>query len=127
MPFNQRQLAELITEAQEDEVGLWMIRKTVSDEMGITEPGELRKETLLCVEQLLNTGKVRAGTYRPGPQLWIDVWDMDTTSIISRIDSEWEQVGNEPYIVFIGHDQPYYRSLLDKPPDESGNTGSTSQ
>ena len=98
-------LAQIIEEAKADEVGLWFIIGRVRDDLGIEEPTLLRAATLQCINELLASGAVVAGYYRPDGS-GVEVWDMEPESIVSRIEQAWNELGREPNIgeivVFIG-------------------------
>jgi hypothetical protein len=107
MIIPQTFLGQIIEEAKADEVGLWFIIGRLRDDLGILEPASLRAATLQCVNELLTSGAVVAGYYRPDGS-GVEVWEMEPESIVSRIEQAWIELGREPNIgeivVFIGSD-----------------------
>jgi hypothetical protein len=106
MKLNESQIRELIEEAKYDEVGLWLILSTVQDELGINEPQSLRQVVMNTVKVLLDSGEVVAGYYKSGYGDVVIKWNMDTATVLAKIEMEWDQLGREPNIgdivVFIG-------------------------
>ena len=98
-------LDEIIAEAKADEVGLWFIIGRIRDHFAGKEPLFLQETTLQCVTELLASGEVVAGYYKPDGS-GIDVWDMEPERIVSRVRLAWDELGREPNIgdivVFIG-------------------------
>jgi hypothetical protein len=98
--------SEILSEANRDDVGLWFIIGCLQDECDIIEPGALRRETMRCVEWLLGSEMVVAGTYGPHDGRF-HRWSGSTEDILARIDSEWSALGRRPTIgeivVFLGH------------------------
>jgi hypothetical protein len=105
MKTNRNLLSQLIAEAKQDEVGLWFIIATLRNDFRITDPAVLRSRTLDCVRELLESGEVVAGHYKPDSSAVVP-WNMPIPKIVSRIDREWDELGHEPNIgdivVFIG-------------------------
>jgi hypothetical protein len=90
-------LEEMISEAKSDEVGLWFILSRLRDELDITDPKLLKDLTLQTIAELLHTGEVAAGWYKPD-RTGVERWNMPLPDILSRISSEWERLGREPNI-----------------------------
>jgi hypothetical protein len=105
MQTNRDMLSRLIAEAQEDEIGLWLIIATLRNDLQVTDPALIRSKTLDCVRELLESGEVVAGYYKTDAG-GIESWDMPIAKIVSRIDREWDELGHEPNIgdivVFVG-------------------------
>lgn len=107
MNIPQQFLDEIIEEAKVDEVGLWFIVGGVRDDLGIKGPALLRIATMQCVKQILASGEVVAGYYKPDGS-GIEVWNLEHEEIVSRIEEAWNQLGRDPNIgeivVFVGRD-----------------------
>jgi hypothetical protein len=105
MDIPQQFLDEIIEEAKADEVGLWFIIFGVRDDLGVKQPALVKAITLQVVNQILNSGTVVAGYYKPHGA-GMDVLNMAPEKVVSRIEEEWNQLGREPNIgesvVFVG-------------------------
>jgi len=99
-------LKGLIEEAKVDEVGLWFIISRIRDEMEVSDRDRLRKVTMLCVKNLLASGEVRAGYYRPDGS-GFEKWNLEPHDIVGLIDRQWDELGREPdigeVVVFVGN------------------------
>jgi len=95
MKFPKDMLDELVDEAKADEVGLWFIISRLRNDLAITDSLAIKEATLMCVEQLLRTGAVVAGSYS-GHSPEIEPWPLDTAGVLARISREWDQLGHEP-------------------------------
>lgn len=106
MDIPQQFLSEIIEEAKADEVGLWFIIGRVRDDLGVEEPALLQAATLQCVNEILASGAVAAGYYKPDGS-GVEVWDMEPQMVVARIEHNWNKLGREPNIgeivVFIGN------------------------
>jgi hypothetical protein len=105
MQLNDHQIRELVEESKADEVGLWFIVAKVRDELGISEPQSVRAVVMDTVQRLLDSGEVIAGYYqRDGSG--VAAWNLDTATVLTRINTEWDHLGRDPNIgevvVFIG-------------------------
>ncbi len=98
-------ISELIAEAKEDEVGLWLIVARLRNDFGIIDPDTIRARTLDCVRELLDSGQVVAGYYKPDGS-GVAPWNMPIQEVVSRIAREWDELGHEPdigeIVVFLG-------------------------
>lgn len=98
---------ELIAEVHADEVGLWFIVARIRDEVGDADPDRLQRETLECIELMLASGKVSAGSHRPDGR-GLEPWHGDQQDILNRIAHEWNELGRIPdigeIVVFVGLD-----------------------
>jgi len=105
MDIPQQFLDEIIEEAKADEVGLWFIICGVRDDLGVKQPALVQAITLQVVNQILTSGAVVAGYYKPHGA-GMDVLNMEPEMVVSRIEEEWNQLGREPNIgesvVFVG-------------------------
>ena len=105
MSISQHLLSDLIEEAKADEVGLWFIIGRVRDLFGIEDPVVLQATTLQYVTELLASGAVLAGYYKPDGS-GVEPWDMEPMKISSLIKQAWDELGREPNIgdivVFVG-------------------------
>jgi len=99
------QLHELIAEAKEDEVGLWLVIAKVRKQLGVSDDHAVRESTMLCVRRLLESNEVEAGYYNPDGA-GVEIWKLDVGEVIARIEAGWEALGREPNIgevvVFVG-------------------------
>ena len=97
---------ELVAEARQDEVGLWLIVHKLRNDYGLTDPVALRAETLNLVRRLLESGEVVAGYYKPDGS-GVGPWNIAIPEIVGRIDSEWDALGHEPdigdIVIFVGN------------------------
>jgi hypothetical protein len=96
---------ELIAEAHADEVGLWFVVARIRDEVGDADLDRLQRETLDCVDLMLASGDVSAGSYRPDGS-GLELWHRDRQDILNRIADEWNKLGRIPdigdIVVFVG-------------------------
>jgi hypothetical protein len=97
MELSESQLRELISEAKEDEVGLWLIVAKVRDEFGVNDHELVKRTTLNFVQQLLDSGEIVAGFYKSDGSGVIP-WNLDSFGVIKRIESEWKRLGRDPDI-----------------------------
>jgi hypothetical protein len=97
MTLCDQTVEELISEAQEDEVGLWLIVEKVKDELGLQDDQAIKQATLDGVARLLRTGKVVAGSYRLD-RTGVERWTGSIPEVIERISREWDALGREPNI-----------------------------
>ena len=95
------ELNQLIAEANADNVGLWEIIWMLREIRGIKDLGLRREYTMNIVRQVLNTGEVIAAQYRADRSGRYDIWNMDSDSVIARIESEWDELGREPNVAEI--------------------------
>ncbi len=99
---------DLIKEAVIDEVGLWLVIAKLRNDLQVPDSKRLRAAVLDCVRNLLESGEVVAGYYKPDGK-GIEVWDIPIADILARIDDEWDKLGREPNIgeiaVFVGRPQ----------------------
>ncbi|QDV28189.1 hypothetical protein Spb1_00520 [Planctopirus ephydatiae] len=106
MDIPQHFLDEIIDEATADEVGLWFIIGRIRDDLGVEESILLQATTLQCVNQLLTSGAVVAGYYKPDGS-GVEAWGMEPKSAVSYIENAWNELGREPdigeIVVFIGN------------------------
>lgn len=107
MKTDQEIISELIAEAKEDQVGLWLIISILEEEFDIVDREVMRARTLDVSRSLLESGIVVAGSYKPDGS-GIEPWRLQIPEIVSRIDHEWDELGHEPNIgdivVFVGRD-----------------------
>ncbi len=105
MELNQKLISELIDEAKADEVGLWLVISKLRDVHGIVDPALIRSTTLDYVRALLESGQVVAGYYKPDASGFAE-WDKPLPEIISRINTEWNDLRREPdigdIVIFVG-------------------------
>jgi hypothetical protein len=105
MEMTDSQLHELIAEAKEDEVGLWLVIAKVREELGVLDDDKVRESTISCVRRLLKSNEVEAGYYKPDGT-GVEIWNLNADEIVSRIESGWEALGREPdigeVVVFVG-------------------------
>ena len=76
MDIPQQFLSEIIEEAKADEIGLWFIIGRVRDDIGVEEPALLQTATLQCVHEILVSGAVVAGYYKPDGS-GVEGWDIE--------------------------------------------------
>jgi hypothetical protein len=90
----------LNSECEQDEVGLWMIVRSLRDDLGMNDAAQIRRSTLQLVRELLETGQIVAGWYAPpdsGLPVWqIVPWAGSIDDILARISREWDRLGREP-------------------------------
>lgn len=105
MEMTDSQIHELIAEAKQDEVGLWLVIAKVRDELGVSDDHAVRESTMSCVRRLLESNEVEAGYYKPDGT-GIEIWELDVRKVSSRIEAGWKVLGREPNIgevvVFVG-------------------------
>lgn len=84
---------DLLREAATDVVGLWSVLSTVKA-LHPSTPENQKAETLAAIRDLLAAGYVEVGQYSPlGGWTW---WDMPADEIVSKIEREWNALGQEP-------------------------------
>lgn len=82
---------EVLLECRSDYVGLWSVVRRVAD--SLVESAKVLAVTLSVVRKLLGDGRVVAGQFS-GNQF--KVWEEPVEEIVSRIESEWAQLGRNP-------------------------------
>lgn len=85
-------LERILTECEEDYVGLWSIYRQVQS-AGIVDPQSF---TLALIEFLLSTNIVEAGA--PDNQGNFHPWNLGPQDALQRIIGEWSTLGREPDI-----------------------------
>jgi hypothetical protein len=96
---------ELVTEACQDEVGLWLVVSAVRDELLIQAPVDVKTSSLEIVRRMLESGRVEAGYYNPDGS-GVTRWKEPISSVLSKIADGWTLLGREPdigeVVVFVG-------------------------
>jgi hypothetical protein len=87
----------ILRESQDDWVALWSVLSAVRAAYGENLSKERSRElTLMAVERLLSTGRIEAGW--PTAQGEWEPWRMSTRAVLTRIESEWSALNDEPNI-----------------------------
>lgn len=86
-------LERILTECEEDYVGLWSIYRRVRDAGWSSDP---RSSTLALLQFLLISGIVEAGA--PDASGCFHPWQLGPDDAVRRIELEWTQLGREPDI-----------------------------
>jgi len=87
---------EFLSECHDDYVGLWSLIWSIKNEMGETNPQNIRALTISLVTELLQQGLIEAGM--PNSKGEFEGWQETPDEIIKRIEREWDQLGREPNI-----------------------------
>ena len=82
-----------VREAEEDYVGLWAIAPAVRRDLGLSSNEEVKARTLDVVRILLSHGLLPGDYLKTGFHFWRE---RDSSSIIARIDREWDPSNGEP-------------------------------
>jgi hypothetical protein len=91
---NMDSIAEaVLEECREDYVGLWSIVKEVRS--CVVHEATVPERTLAILNQLLLGGEVVAGEFK-GKEF--SAWEVPTSSVLLRIQSEWVRLGRDPDI-----------------------------
>jgi hypothetical protein len=90
-------VADVLSECEEDHVGLWRFVTAVQYDLGLREPAEIRKVTLELVSRLLDYPAIEAGFPTPDGRHFTP-WRMSKASILQRIEQEWDALGRLPTI-----------------------------
>src|SRR6266851_4001515 len=95
---------ELLSECEEDHVGLWSIiwriRYALNDGVYPTpeddraDPLEVRRITMQLVQDLLEADQVQAGFPTPDGK-GFRPWSLEPSEIVARINSEWDALDRE--------------------------------
>lgn len=92
----ERILTDVIAEAQEDLVGVWLVRKWVQRAFPHLQPDAARSATLGVIERALGTGRVEAGSF-PKPATF-QRWHLDARGSVDRIERTWKALRRDPDI-----------------------------
>ena len=87
-------LETLIGECESDHVGLWEIVDAVRNDLGVTDPSQVRKYTLGLIRQLFAKGVQVGHPARDGRQFI--PWKLSPEQATARIEKEWSATGLEP-------------------------------
>jgi hypothetical protein len=85
-------LERILTECEEDHVGLWSIYRQIKD-AGFADP---RLVTIALIHWLLTTGVIEAGV--PDDRGNFHAWKETPEDAYQRINNEWLKLGREPDI-----------------------------
>jgi hypothetical protein len=88
---------DLISECQEDFVGIWSVLWQVKNRIGTQDPVELQRLTLELIREILETRTVQAGTFAPGGQQFRS-WNVPPEQAVDTIKQQWDALGREPNI-----------------------------
>ncbi len=89
--------AGFVGEAKGDFVGLWEVVHTLTEEFGVHDRRELRRETLLIVAKILGGGLLPG---KLAPNGGFNYWpETDPKTILARIEREWDSLGHDPHLV----------------------------
>jgi hypothetical protein len=93
----ERILTDVLAEAQEDLVGVWLVRKWVQRAFPLLEPNAARGATLGVIERALGTGRVEAGGFEPATTSF-QRWHLDARGSVDRIERTWKVLRRDPDI-----------------------------
>src|SRR4051812_22943418 len=85
-------LERILTECEEDYVGLWSIYRQVK----AAHIADAKTFTLALIDFLLSAGIVEAGV--PDAQGGFHAWQLSPEDALQRITREWSSLGREPDI-----------------------------
>jgi hypothetical protein len=85
-------LERILTECEEDYVGLWSLYRQVKD-AGFPDA---KRWTMALIHFLLSTGVIEAGV--PDAKGEFHAWKLKPDDAYRRITEEWSQLGREPDI-----------------------------
>lgn len=85
----------LLTECEEDHVGLWSVIRDVEDELQGANEAEIRRETLDIVYELLKSGMIEAGFPDSNGQDF-HPWPFPPEDIINQIKKSWKSKESRP-------------------------------
>ena len=85
---------DLLDEAREDYVGVWVVIWHLRERMGVAGPEERRQLAMTILSQLLHRKLIIAGM--PNSDGEFEQWEGSPDLIIERIAHEWSQLGHEP-------------------------------
>ncbi len=78
------------------DLGLWLIIADINELMPGATEAELRRETLLLLRPLLESGSLRAADMLP--DIGFRVWSGTVDDQLARIDLDWARLGRRPTI-----------------------------
>jgi hypothetical protein len=93
----QNVLENLAEECQTDHIGLWEIVDAVRNDLGSTNPADIRQQTLRLVRDLLCMRGMQVGHPAPDGRRFI-AWALSPDEAVRRIEAEWLALGREPNI-----------------------------
>jgi hypothetical protein len=88
-----RLIDEILSECEEDFVGLWTLVRLVRD----CGERDTKQYVLSLIRFLLDTDAVKAGWPDSQGQTFVD-WQLSPAATVERIDREWSQLGRDPTI-----------------------------
>lgn len=84
----------VLLESCEDYVGLWSIIWCLREIEKESDPTKIRLQAIKIIGELLEAGLVQCGTFSENGNF--EIWQLDASTIISRIEKEWDALGREP-------------------------------
>lgn len=88
---------DLLVECKDDHVGLWTFIKCVRLDLGVADPGRIRRLALEIIQEFLESGLVQAG-FPTADGRGFKPWSLAPEEAVARINSEWDVLGREPNI-----------------------------
>jgi hypothetical protein len=86
----------LVSFAEHDWIGLWIICSDVEDELGVDDPEKNLEWTLIIVRELLKRGLI-AGDSPQGSAVRFSAWRSQDPDLIAQyIRGEWVRRGGQP-------------------------------
>ncbi len=90
-------LSALISEFEDDHVGLWTVAKQVRRAFPDDQPEAIRTKTLSLIWFFLEMGSIEAG-FPTEDGRGFDPWPIKPYGVVSRIASRWKDPKTEPGI-----------------------------
>ena len=91
-------LATVVTESQDDLVGVWLVLRWVRSTFPQFNPDEARSASLIIIEKGLESGALSAGSFLPGSSDVFQTWGLDARASLEKIAHAWDALGREPDI-----------------------------
>jgi len=84
---------EIMSEALEDDIGLWWIIGRIKDRVPSTD---VKAATLCVIAECLKRG-ASVGQFTQGSGTWdFHAWDLSADKIIKTIQIRWDELGRDP-------------------------------
>jgi hypothetical protein len=85
----------IVTECEDDHVGLWSIIRDVENELRGANEAEIRRETLDILYELLKSGVIEAG-FPDSNGRDFHPWPFPPQVIIDKIEKTWKSKASRP-------------------------------
>ena len=93
----QEVIESFVDECNDDHVGLWRFVNAVKQDLGIHDPSEVRRLTMIVVQELLEKHRIAVGEPTSDWRGFVP-WNTPSDQALERIDREWTALGRDPNV-----------------------------